>query len=229
MQDFVTIPTYLINELPQDKLYALIIFLSMADENGEIPICVRELMKKWKWSNTKVSNFIKTIEEKDIGKTEKRQKKDSVFIVNTDFFKYGKDEKKTEKRQKKDTQKDSQIFEDLQIILNDWNKLSEYGIEQIPEIGISNLQYQNLKSIAEKYGVDDVINTIQRIKISEFLQGRTSAWKISFGWFVKDENYQKVRSGKYDSGNKMKSAAEKLEDVEKQKDEELIGDEWVDL
>lgn len=108
MQEFVTIPTYLISELPQDKLYALLDILSMSDENGEVPICVRELMKRWGWSNTKVTGFIKTITEKDIGKTEKRQEKDTVFLVNTDFLSGAKDKKKTEKRQKTISKKDSE-------------------------------------------------------------------------------------------------------------------------
>lgn len=108
MQEFVTIPTYLINELSQDKLYALMDFLSMADENGEVHICVREFMKRWGWSNTKVTGFIKTITEKDIGNTEKRQEKDTVFLVNTDFLSGVKERKKTEKRQKTISKKDSE-------------------------------------------------------------------------------------------------------------------------
>lgn len=107
MQEFVTIPTYLIRELPQDKLYALMDFLSMADENGEVHVCVRELMKRWGWSNTKVTGFIKTITEKDIGKTEKRQEKDTVFLVNTDFLSGAKDRKKTKNNQKTITEKDT--------------------------------------------------------------------------------------------------------------------------
>lgn len=116
MHEFVTIPTYLISELPPDKFRALADFLSMADENGEIPISIRELMKRWGWSNTKVTGFIKIITEKGIGKTEKRQKKDSkkdaVFLVNTGFLDNGKDtkkdRKKTEKRQELITEKDSE-------------------------------------------------------------------------------------------------------------------------
>lgn len=108
LQEFVTIPTYLIRELPQDKLCALLDILSMADENGEVPISVRELMKRWEWSNTKVTGFIKTITEKDIGKTEKRQEKDTVFIVNTDFISCAKDRKKTKNNQKTITKKDSE-------------------------------------------------------------------------------------------------------------------------
>lgn len=107
MQEFITIPTYLIKELPQDKLYALLDILSMTDENGEVPICVRELMKRWGWSNTKVTGFIKTITEKDIGKTEKRQEKDTVFVVNTVLLECAKDRKKTKNNQKTITEKDT--------------------------------------------------------------------------------------------------------------------------
>ena len=115
MQEFITIPTYLISELPADKFHALADFLSMADENREVHICVRELMKRWGWSNTKVVGFIKTITEKDIGKTEKRQEKDTVFIVNTVFLEVSKDRKKTEKRQKTITEKDIENSEDTEI------------------------------------------------------------------------------------------------------------------
>ena len=58
LQEFITIPTYLIEELPPDKFYALADFLSMADENGEIFVTQRMLMERWKWGNTKVRNFI---------------------------------------------------------------------------------------------------------------------------------------------------------------------------
>lgn len=68
MQEFVTIPTYLIRELPPDKLYALLDILSMADENGEILVAQRTLMERWKWGNTKVRNFIDYLVDKDICK-----------------------------------------------------------------------------------------------------------------------------------------------------------------
>lgn len=115
LHEFITIPTYLIRELPPDKFYALADFLSMANENGEVHISVREFMKRWGWSNTKVTGFLKTITEKDIGKTEKRQKKDTVFIVNTGFLEVAKDRKKTEKRQKTITEKDKEQPEDTEI------------------------------------------------------------------------------------------------------------------
>ena len=90
LQEFVTIPTYLIRQLPQDKLYALMDLLSMADENGEFFVTQRMLMDRWKWGNTKVRNFIDYLIRKDICKPktnhETNQKQTRVFIVNTEFF-----------------------------------------------------------------------------------------------------------------------------------------------
>lgn len=71
MQEFVTIPTYLIEELkdkPYSKLGAYIDFLSMADESGEIFVTQRMLMERWKWGNTKVRNFVDYLVDKDICK-----------------------------------------------------------------------------------------------------------------------------------------------------------------
>lgn len=115
MQEFITIPTYMIRELSADKFHSLADFLSMADENGEVPICVRELMRRWGWSNTKVTGFIKTITEKDIGNTEKRQKKDAVFLVNTELLEGVKDKKQSKNNRKAITEKDTKKSEDTGI------------------------------------------------------------------------------------------------------------------
>lgn len=89
MQEFVTIPTYLIEELkdkPYSKLGAYIDFLSMADERGEIFVTQRMLMERWKWGNTKLRNFIDYLIGKDICKPKTNQKQTRVFIVNSEFL-----------------------------------------------------------------------------------------------------------------------------------------------
>lgn len=235
LQEFVTIPTYLIEELkdkPYSKLGAYIDFLSMADENGEILVAQRTLMERWKWGNTRVRNFIDYLIDKDICKPktnhETNQKQTRVFIVNSEFLALPQTKNKPQNKPKTNQEK-AEDADCLKAILDAWNELSEYGIEPIPEMGISSVQYQNLKSIVGKYGIEDVASTIQRIKISDFLQGRVTEWKITFNWFLKDGNYQKVRSGKYDGGNSISKKAERSGSSEQAEDEELIGDEWVDL
>lgn len=232
MQEFITIPTYLIEELPPDKFYALADFLSMADESGEILVAQRTLMERWKWGNTKVRNFVDYLVDKEICKPktnhETNQKQTRVFIVNSEFLSFPQTKNKPRNKSKTNQEKTEDAGY-LKAILDAWNELSEYGIEPIPETGISSVQYQNLKSMAEKYGIEDVASTIQRIKISDFLQGKVTEWKITFNWFLKDGNYQKVRSGKYDGGNNISRQSERSGSSEQAEDEELIGDEWVDL
>lgn len=228
MQEFVTIPTYLIEELPPDKLYALADFLSMADENGEVHTSERRLMERWGWGNNKVRKFLDDMRKRSVLEAIMKRSRSTVLVVNSRFLSVGRsDNEAIMKRSRSD--RTINETDDFRMILDVWNELSEHDIEPIPEMGISSVQYQNLKSIVEKYGIEDVASTIQRIKISDFLQGKVTEWKITFNWFLKDVNYQKVRSGKYDGGNRISRHTEKGGSSEQAEDEELIGDEWVDL
>ena len=204
----------------------------MADESGEIFVTQRMLMERLQRGNTRVRNFIDYLIDKDICKPktnhETNQKQTRVFIVNSEFLALTQTKNKPRNKPKTNQEK-VEDADCLKAILDAWNELSEHDIEPIPEMGISSVQYQNLKSIVEKYGVGDVTRTIQRIKISDFLQGKVIEWKITFNWFLKDGNYQKVRSGKYDGGNGISRQAERSGSSEQAEDEELIGDEWVDL
>lgn len=228
LQEFVTIPTYLIEELPPDKFYALADFLSMADENREVHTSERRLMERWGWGNNKVRKFIDDMRKRSVLEAIMKRSRSTVLVVNSRFLSVGRsDNEAITKRTRSD--KTINKTDDFQMILDAWNELSEYDIEPIPEMGISSVQYQNLKSMVEKYGIEDVASTIQRIKISDFLQGKVTEWKITFNWFLKDGNYQKVRSGKYDGGNSISRKAERGGNSKQAEDEELIGDEWVDL
>lgn len=228
MQEFVTIPTYLIEELPPDKLYALADFLSMADENREVHTSERRLMERWGWGNNKVRKFLDDMRKRSVLEAIMKRSRSTVLVVNSRFLAVRRsDNEAIMKRSRSD--RTINKTDGLRMILDAWNELSSFGIEPIPEMGISSVQYQNLKSIVGKYGVEDVASTIQRIKMSDFLQGKVTEWKIAFNWFLKDVNYQKVRSGKYDGGNGISRHAEKGGSSEQAEDEELIGDEWVDL
>lgn len=228
MQEFVTIPTYLIEELPPDKLYALLDVLSMSDENREVHTSERRLMERWGWGNNKVRKFLDDMRKRSVLEAIMKRSRSTVLVVNSRFLAVVRsDNEAIMKRSRSD--KTINKTDGFRMILDAWNELSSFGIEPIPEMGVSSVQYQNLKSIVEKYGIEDVTSTIQRIKISDFLQGRVTEWKITFNWFLKDGNYQKVRSGKYDGGNGISRQAERGGNSEQAEDEELIGDEWVYL
>ena len=115
MQEFITIPTYLIRELPQDKLYALMDILSMADENGEFYSTTRKLMTRWNWGSSKTYSFIKDLEKRNIIRTQTEHKQNTLFVVNTDFFGSSKNTKKTKNNQKTIIEKNTKQSENTEI------------------------------------------------------------------------------------------------------------------
>lgn len=87
MQEFITIPTYLIEELkdkPYSKLGAYIDILNMAEGNGgEFETTRRTLESRWGWSGCKVNSFLSLLEEKTIIRPKKNQKKTTITLVNS--------------------------------------------------------------------------------------------------------------------------------------------------
>ena len=199
MQEFVTIPTYLIRELPQDKLCALLDILSMADENREVHTSERRLMERWGWGNSKVRKFLDDMRKRSVLEAIMKRSRSTVLVVNSRFLEVGRSDNEAIMKHSR-SDKTIKKSEAVNMISSAWNELSEYGIEKIPKMGISSVQYKNIVAIAKEYTVEDILNTIERIKASDFLQGKVTNWKINFNWFLNTKNYEKVRSGKYDGG-----------------------------
>ena len=51
-----------------------------------------------------------------------------------------------------------------------------------------------------EYGIDTVLLAIEKVKASDFLQGKNNrGWIITFDWFVLPNNFPKVLEGNYDN------------------------------
>lgn len=91
--------------------------------------------------------------------------------------------------------------EAVQRCVKAWNSLSDYGIKTISRIGSSSQRYQRLVARIKEYGIDSVLEAIERIKHSKFLCGKSNSkqqWVITFDWFVLPNNFPKVLDGNYD-------------------------------
>ena len=75
-----------------------------------------------------------------------------------------------------------------------------YGIAQIKRIVDGSIRSKQLKSRISQYGEDAIIEAIDRIRRSKFLQGDNNrGWIITFDWFIKPSNFAKVYEGNYDN------------------------------
>ena len=96
MQEFVIIPTYLIEESkdkPYSKIEAYIDILNMADENGgEFETTRRTLENRWGWSGRRVNSFLAELEERTIIEPRVNQKRTKIKPISTGFY----DSKRTE-------------------------------------------------------------------------------------------------------------------------------------
>lgn len=90
---------------------------------------------------------------------------------------------------------------DVQRCVEAWNLLSDCGIKPVKRITGGSKRYDSLKARIREYGVEEVLNAIDKIRCSKFLQGKSSGrqhWMITFDWFVLPSNFPKVLEGNYD-------------------------------
>ena len=103
----------------------------------------------------------------------------------------------------------SSVKTDYDIILDMWNELDGLGnIKAIKNINEGSKRRDNVRARLKQYGIDGFREAIDRIKQSDFLQGKSKeGWFITFDWFVLPNNFSKVLEGNYDNTNKPKKNA----------------------
>ena len=124
MQEFITIPTYLIRELkdkPYSKIEAYIDILNMADESGgEFETTRRTLENRWGWSGRRVNSFLSELEERTIIEPRMNQKRTKIKPINTGFSgtKRTKNEPKTNQKRTKEINEYTEIYKRIIDYLN---------------------------------------------------------------------------------------------------------------
>lgn len=96
-------------------------------------------------------------------------------------------------------------------VIASWNKLSEYGISPVMRITGGSKRYNCLRARLREYGKDAVLEAIENIKTSDFLQGKVKdGWIITFDWFVLPSNFPKVLEGNYNRRKPMSEPREEM-------------------
>lgn len=126
-----------------------------------------------------------------------------------------KTERFSEKPKKADTDTDTDIDTDnnslvvsydttcqteVRRAVDAWNSL---GLSAVKYVNPSSKRFTMLKARIKEHGIDDVLTAIDNINASDFLKGQNkNGWVITFDWFVKPTNFEKVFEGQYNNRKK---------------------------
>ena len=96
-------------------------------------------------------------------------------------------------------------MEDIRRVMNCWNTL---GLQQLVHLNVSSRRGRMLCARIREYGVETVLEAIEKIRQSPFLRGQNGKnWVITFEWFVRPNNFSKVLEGNFDDRSKASKPA----------------------
>lgn len=94
-------------------------------------------------------------------------------------------------------EKDSVKPGDVQKVIDEWNKLQKLGIQ--PVIRMTPKRSQLLKARIREYGMEKIMEAIEKVKKSDFLTGRKKDFIITFEFFINPNKFIKILEGFYDN------------------------------
>lgn len=202
-------------------------------ERGSFITSELKLMERWGWGRKKVKLFLNFLESQKMIERNANNKRTAITIVNYGFYQdcdLPKEQQKNSKGTAKEQQRDSRgtakghkqerknermkeyIDTDVSIkqhsiqsIIDAWNQLEPYGIKMIYRINQGSKRCTSLIALLEQFGEEKVIQAVDKVKQSDFLQGKTDTrFSLNFDWFINPNNFVKVLEGKYDERHDKK-------------------------
>ena len=107
--------------------------------------------------------------------------------------------------------KDAVCRTTVQQIVDAWNSL---GLSKITKIVSGKDRDRLLKARIKEYGVDLILQAIEKVRQSDFLMGKNKdGWTITFDWFIRPNNFPKVLDGNYDNKSTQTGYGRRKEQV----------------
>ena len=148
------------------------------------------------------------------GKINSKTNVSSAEVYNKELDNKELDNKEKEIEEENDliVSKDTIRQTDVQRIIDEWNTLEEFGITPVKRM--TPKREQAVKARIRQNHMDDILEAIENIRHSSFLQGQNkNGWMVTFDWFLKPGNFAKVFEGQYadKSTNRPCSYMEKIQ------------------
>lgn len=132
---------------------------------------------------------------------ERKALQSNTDVTDTKQIGNGEKEKELEKELEKETDDYTApcvavCRADAQRVVDAWNSL---GLSRVTKIVPNKDRDRLLKARIKEYGVDLILQAIEKIRTSDFLLGKNkNGWTITFDWFIRPNNFPKVLDGNYD-------------------------------
>lgn len=90
---------------------------------------------------------------------------------------------------------------------------------------VSKQRKQKIKSLYNEYGLQKIYDVFDAVARSDFLSGRSGAWRCSFDWLLNQTNFLKVLEGNYE--NNKGSQPSKISGHDELNEYYYMLNEWV--
>ena len=103
--------------------------------------------------------------------------------------------------------------QDVRQVVEAWNSLGVQLLRKVPPS--TTKTGQMLRARIREYGIGSVLEAVEMVRASDFLMGRTNSdWLITFDWFVRPNNFQKVVNGNYNNRAKKQPETKKAREMQ---------------
>lgn len=118
---------------------------------------------------------------------------------------------------------DLPISDMKEAVIRAWNCLDD-NVPKIQALNDGTKRYTMLKARIKEYGLERVLETVDMISKSKFLQGYVTDFVINFDWFIKPNNFIKVLEGNYSDKEEVREANSQQEIKDKEVQESKMSD-----
>lgn len=116
---------------------------------------------------------------------------------------------KTDTRKNNTTRRNKERINKKEYIFVNWNNLAD-------ELGLSKLvkwtdnRKRKFNNLSKKYSEEEIMEALEKIRESDFLQGKKSNWKMTFDDFIEERKFVKLLEDGYKDKNRKISSDIKI-------------------
>lgn len=182
-------------------------------KRGEKMISMRQLEQRWGWSNNKVKNFLNILQDDGMINYKCTTKNTVYSIVNYNDYQDKNNEKSITEAYQKHNESITEAYQkhtnNKINNINNINKIDKIHSEKFINIWNENFNSkinekqfnQSINQLIASYSIDEVLSVLDKATKSNYLLGKTETNKkgMTLNFFSKVNNFEKIKSGKYDN------------------------------